>query len=79
METALINYKSKFRHVYFQKYYQWIVQIFSMKAVILLNKICIAKIREITCPNKVLAELLCIKLQKIRFAGPYNVTIIWVK
>jgi len=47
-----------------------------MKAVILLNKICIAKIREITCPNKVLAELLCIKLQKIHFAGPYNVTII---
>ena len=44
-----------------------------MRVQISLKRICTVKIEEITCLNKVLAELRCLKQLKMHIAGLFNV------
>ena len=79
MVIQLINLLSKFKLVYFQNYFQWIVEIFNIKAVILPYKTCMEKIEEITYQNKDQEELLYLSKQKMLNVGLLNVIIIWVE
>ena len=79
MEIQPINLLSKFKLVYFLNYFQWIVEIFNIKVVILPYKICMEKIEEIIYQSKDQEELLFLSKQKMLNVGLFNVIIIWVE